>query len=113
MLLKRPKSLTPSEACSLLRQGELQFVDVREPRELAEARIPGAAHIPLAQVPARIEELDPALKYAFVCRSGKRSAAATRIAVKAGLDATNVRGGMTAWTAAGLRLTTTKKGDRR
>ena len=112
MLFKRPKTLTASEAFAALEQGDLQLVDVREPRELAEARIPGTVHIPLGQVAARVGKLDPALKYAFVCRSGKRSAAATRIAAKAGLDAANVRGGITAWTAAGLPPTTTRKGNR-
>ena len=110
MLFKRPKTLSPREASAALTAGELQLVDVREPRELAETSIPGASHIPLGQLPTKITDLDPALKYAFVCRSGKRSAAATRIAVQAGLDAANVRGGVIAWTAAELPLTTTEKG---
>ena len=112
-MLRRPKALRPSEAYDSLERGNLQLVDVREPRELAEASIPGAVHIPLGQLPDRIGKLDPGRKYAFVCRSGKRSAAATRIAVKAGLDAANVRGGVTAWTAAGLPLKTTRTADRR
>ena len=109
MLLRRSKALSPSEAHDLLRRGDLHLIDVREPRELAAASIPGAVHIPLGQLPDRIGWLDPGRRYAFVCRSGKRSAAATRIAVKAGLDAANVRGGMTAWAAAGLPLKTTRK----
>jgi rhodanese-related sulfurtransferase len=41
-----------------------------------------------------------------VCRSGGRSAAATRAALAAGLDAANVSGVMTAWAHQGLPLTT-------
>ncbi len=111
MLFTRPKPLSPSEASASFGRGDLRLVDVREPRELAEASIPGAVHIPLGQLPARIGELDPDLKYAFVCRTGKRSVAATRIAAKAGLDAANVRGGVTAWTAAGLPTNTTRKAN--
>lgn len=112
MLLRRSKALSPREAHDSASRGELQLVDVREPRELAEASIPGAVNIPLGQLPARIEELDPGRRHAFVCRSGKRSAAATRIAVKAGLDAANVRGGLTAWTVVGLPVTRTAKRNR-
>ncbi len=112
MRFKRPKTLIPAEASGLLARGDLQLVDVREPRELAEMRIPGAVHIPLGQLPVSLGKLDPACRYAFVCRSGKRSAAATRIAAKAGLDAANVRGGVTAWRVAGLPLTTTGRDNR-
>jgi rhodanese-related sulfurtransferase len=49
MLFKRPKTLTASQAFAALEQRDLQLVDVREPRELAESRIPGAVHIPLGQ----------------------------------------------------------------
>ena len=43
---------------------------------------------------------------AFICRSGARSARATRQARAAGIDAHNVRGGMIAWDRAGLPTTT-------
>ena len=39
---------------------------------------------------------------AFLCHSGARSSRATAIAIKAGYDAVNVRGGMIAWNRAGL-----------
>jgi len=42
---------------------------------------------------------------AFLCHSGARSSRATGIAIKAGHDAVNVRGGVIAWTRAGLPLT--------
>jgi rhodanese-related sulfurtransferase len=50
-------------------------------------------------------ELQGGNTVAFVCRSGARSARATRAAAKAGLDAVNVSGGVIAWTRAGLPLT--------
>jgi rhodanese-related sulfurtransferase len=105
MLLRRAKTLTPNEAAAALERGELQLVDVREAAELAEARVEGAMHIPLRTLPARLGELDSARPVAFVCRSGSRSAVATRAAARAGLDAANVRGGVVAWARAGLPLT--------
>jgi rhodanese-related sulfurtransferase len=104
MLFRRSKSLPPKEAAAALERGELQLVDVRETAELAEARVEGATHIPLAKLPARLGELDPARPVAFLCRSGSRSAIATRAATRAGLDAANVRGGVVAWSRAGLAL---------
>jgi rhodanese-related sulfurtransferase len=105
MLLRRSKTLAPNEAAAALERGELQLVDVREAAELAEVGVEGAKHIPLRMLPARLGELDPGRPVAFLCRSGSRSAVATRAAAKAGLDAANVRGGVIAWSRAGLPLT--------
>jgi rhodanese-related sulfurtransferase len=105
MLFRRSKSLAPTEAAAALERGDLQLVDVRETAELAEVRVAGAKHIPLATLPARLSELDSARPVAFLCRSGSRSALATRTATRAGLDAANVRGGVIAWSRAGLPLT--------
>ncbi|MGZ6617596.1 MAG: rhodanese-like domain-containing protein [Solirubrobacteraceae bacterium] len=108
MLYSRPKSLTPTEAAAALARGELQLIDVREPSELNEARVTGARHIPLGQLSAKLGELDRDRPIAFLCRSGSRSAIATRSATKAGFDATNVKGGISAWTRAGLPLSSTQ-----
>lgn len=111
MLFHRPKSLTPSETADAMQRGELQLVDVREPAELAQARINGATHIPLGQLGSRLGELDRGRPVAFLCASGNRSGMATRAASKAGLDASNVAGGIKAWARAGLPVTTaTRRG---
>lgn len=101
----RTRSITPAEAVEQLRGGGLVVVDVREPGELRQGRIKGARNIPLGSLPGRLGELPADRTVAFVCRSGMRSASATRKAAKAGIDAVNVRGGVTAWARAGLPLT--------
>lgn len=106
MLFRRSNSLTPSEAAAALTRGELQLVDVREPAELAQARVDGAKHIPLAQLAGRLGELDRERPVAFLCASGNRSAMATRAASKAGLDASNVAGGIKRWASSGLPVNT-------
>lgn len=108
--LARAKHLTPAEASDGLRRGELQLVDVREHAELSQGRVAGAKHIPLAQLSQRLHELDHSRPVAFLCRSGSRSALATRKAAKAGLDAANVRGGLLAWSRAGLPLSSSSRG---
>jgi rhodanese-related sulfurtransferase len=50
-------------------------------------------------------ELDRDRPVAFLCHSGARSSRATGIAIRAGYDAVNVRGGTIGWRRAGLPLT--------
>lgn len=104
VLFQRTKNLTPVQASAALRRGELQLVDVREHAELSQGRVDGAKHIPLAALSQRLHELDQERPVAFLCRSGSRSAIATRHAAKAGLDAANVKGGVLGWSRAGLPL---------
>jgi rhodanese-related sulfurtransferase len=113
MLFSRSKSLTPSDAAAGLARGELQLIDVREPSEVSEARVKGARHIPLGQLSGKLGELDRDRPVAFVCRSGSRSAIATRTASKAGLDAANVKGGVIAWERAVLPLGGRRRGGAR
>lgn len=49
------------------------IVDVREAEELAADPIPGAVHIPLMQIPERMEELPDDKPLAFVCAGNIRS----------------------------------------
>ena len=104
MLFSGLESLTSCDAAAAVARGELQLIDVREPSELSEARITGAMHIPLGRLAAKLSALDRDRPVAFRCRSGGRSAIATRSAAKAGFDAANVMGGITAWTRAGLPM---------
>lgn len=105
MLFQRNPSITPAQTARRLTAGELTLIDVREPAEVREARIDGAANIPLARLADRLRELDRSRPIAFICRSGARSATATRTALDADCDALNVKGGTIAWERAGLPLT--------
>jgi rhodanese-related sulfurtransferase len=54
--------LSADETRELLRsreQGEVQVVDVRQPREYEGGHLPGARLIPLAELSERFKELDP------------------------------------------------------
>ncbi len=75
----------------------LTVLDVREDAEWAAGHIDGAQHIPLMQVPNRMDELPAESKLLVVCRSGTRSAQATAFLNAHGVDAVNLAGGMVAW----------------
>ena len=104
MLFSKTRSMSPAEVADGLRRGWVTLIDVREPAELRSGRVKGARNIPLGQLGERMRELQGGKTVAFVCQSGARSARATRVATKAGLDAVNVSGGVMGWSRAGLPL---------
>ena len=83
---------------------QVQIVDVREPGEFTGplGHIGGAALMPMAELQARLSELDHTRPVVTVCRSGTRSAQAAVLLGKAGLtQVANLAGGMLRWRAAG------------
>lgn len=53
---------------------DLVLLDVREAEELALAAIPGALHIPMGQIKARmVTDLDPDRRVVVMCHHGIRS----------------------------------------
>ena len=94
--------LSSAEAARAARAGEVVLVDVREPDERAQARPVPSRHIALGDLPARLGELPRDRTVAFICRSGTRSARAARAAARHGLRVASVRGGLVAWSEAGL-----------
>ena len=92
------------EARTLIEQG-FQIIDVREPFEWEQGRIPKATHIPLNTLLARASELLTDNKIIFVCAEGVRSAVACEVAAAVGRsDLYNLEGGTTAWARAGNPL---------
>jgi rhodanese-related sulfurtransferase len=77
------------------------LLDVREPDEWAAGHAEGATHVPLGEVPERLDELPDADPLYVVCRSGNRSGRAVAWLARQGIESVNVAGGMRAWAAAG------------
>lgn len=99
-----PRSVDVQQAQQMNAKGAL-LLDVREPHEYASGHAPGSRLIPVGQLDKRLKEIEAYRDkpVVLICRSGKRSAAATEILQKAGFTAaTNVEGGMNAWEKAGL-----------
>lgn len=76
-------------------------VDVRTPEEFREVRVPGVVLIPLADLPARVQELPEADELLVICRSGHRSRNACEFLLQQGRQAVNVAGGTLAWVESG------------
>lgn len=76
-----------------------QIIDVRETFEYEIARIPGTKLIPLGQVVARMNEIDPARETIVHCKAGVRSAKAIAALKQVGFTGRliNLKGGITAW----------------
>lgn len=81
------------------------LLDVREDDEWALGHAPGAIHIPMADVPARFDEIDMDAQLFVVCRQGGRSLHVVEYLNNVGFEAVNVRDGMVAWQKAGRPLT--------
>jgi hydroxyacylglutathione hydrolase len=99
---RKTKTLAPAEAWAAHGERGLVLVDVRQPQEWRSGVVPGALRVPLHELSHRIGELPSEGTVAFVCRSGHRSLLAARRARRRGIDVASVKGGMVAWSAAGM-----------
>ncbi|MBI5691481.1 MAG: molybdopterin-synthase adenylyltransferase MoeB [Verrucomicrobia bacterium] len=76
----------------------VQIVDVREAFELAICRLDGAEHIPMREIPERVETLPRDRHLLILCHSGGRSRRVTDFLRARGLSAvSNIAGGIDAW----------------
>ena len=88
-----------------LATGAALLIDVRDPGEWRAGHVAGAAHIPLAQLPARLDALPRDRALLLFCESGLRSGVAAALLRHHGFArAANVAGGRVAWAAQGLPL---------
>ena len=96
MFGRRKQSRAPS-ARNLVAEGA-RLLDVRSPEEFAGGHLPGAIHIPVDELQARIYELEPRDAGVVVyCRSGRRSARAAELLRTSGFDAVHDLGSMSDW----------------
>ena len=79
-------------------------LDVREPDEWASGRVPGAVHIPMNDVPARVDELPKDAPFFVICAVGGRSRQVVDHLRGQGLNAYNVAGGTGGWVQRGWPL---------
>jgi rhodanese-related sulfurtransferase len=103
----RVRTLTIAEALAMAGREDVQFVDLRDPRELQrEGRMPGAFHCPRGMLEFWIDPESPYAKpqfqqdktYVFFCAGGWRSALAARAAQEMGLaPVAHIQGGFGAW----------------
>ena len=91
----------------------IQVVDVREPHEYADARIPGSVLVPLGMLLRSPRELLKPGPVLFICSEGIRSAVACEAAAAIGLaEVYNLEGGTGRWQAEGYPVESGAVADR-
>ena len=96
--------MSVSDLKQLMDSGKDDFVllDVRNPNEYEIARIEGSVLIPLSDLEdgsaiGKVKELVGSHRLIAHCKLGGRSAKALNILKEAGIEGTNVKGGIAAW----------------
>jgi len=80
------------------KEGMFTLLDVRQPEEYENERIPGAKLIPLPDLPNRIAEIDPEKPTLVYCAIGGRSRVGAQILAGKGFkEVYNLKGGIKAW----------------
>lgn len=97
------REVTRDEARRLVEEGA-QLVDVRAEHEWEAGRIPGAVHVPLAELNDRTGEIEQDRPVVLYCRGGTRSSMAAEALAAAGYDAAKLSGGIVGWEEEGLPL---------
>ncbi len=97
------KEVSRDEARKLIDEGA-QVVDVRADHEWEAGRIAGASHVPLPELPQRLEEIDKDRPVVVYCRGGNRSTMATDALAEAGYDAHKLSEGIVGWSGDELPL---------
>ncbi len=74
------------------------IIDVREEFELEISKIDGCIHIPMNQVPKRLDELNPDIEYIVMCRTGVRSSQICEFLSNQNFrSVSNLSGGINEW----------------
>jgi len=106
VLQPRGKRASSLQVTQLINRGRTTILDVRDAAEFANGHLRDAKNIPLADLRARIGELERAKAKStiiVVCQSGARADKAVKQLAAAGFeDVVSLDGGVTAWQAAGL-----------
>ncbi|MCZ4306847.1 rhodanese-like domain-containing protein [Zoogloeaceae bacterium G21618-S1] len=76
------------------------LLDVREPWEFELCHLDGSRLMPMSSVPARIDELDPAVDTVVICHHGGRSMQVAMFLAQRGFgQVINLAGGVAGWAA--------------
>lgn len=91
--------LTPAQLRERMEAGEdIVLLDVREHEEVAICQIEGSTHIPMGELSARLDELDPDQPIVCICHHGIRSANVAMALEQRDFDHLfNLTGGVERW----------------
>ena len=96
--VEQASRLTVEQTEAALADGEVQLVDIRNAGEVASGMIPGARHIPLAELVNRSSDLDRDTPVIVNCAGGWRSSVGASTLRSLGFtDVSDLLGGYGAW----------------
>ena len=104
-------NIEATEAVRLI-NGDATVIDLRSAEAFARGHIVNAKNIPFADLDARLDKLskNKSSPLLAVCDAGMTSTKATNVLRNAGFESVyGLKGGMTAWSQAGLPVVTGKK----
>lgn len=107
----RAPEISPKQLKQWLDEGKpIQLVDSRTELEYRQGTIGSARHAPVTTLPGSIDrlDLDPQKPVVVLCLSGHRSLPGTRLLRSRGIEAYNMKGGITAWRLKGYPINKTK-----
>lgn len=98
------KNVSVAETASAVKNGGVQFIDVRSTGEFVGGHAEKAVNMPLDKLSGMISKLDKEKPVYVICQSGMRSMRGASMLEEAGFtEVYNVSGGTSAWMSAGLK----------
>ena len=92
------RTISVDEAKTMLSDGQVETIDVREPWEYNTGHVPGARSIPLNTLLRQPRQFLTRDNLVFICASGHRSSVASEMAASLGFTKVyNVSGGTDGW----------------
>ena len=98
--------VTRADLLDLVRDGLITVLDVRPADEFALGHLPGAVNLPLSDLQARLEELDPAREVVAYCRGAYCVLSFEAVAAlrARGMKARRLEDGLPEWRVAGFPI---------
>jgi rhodanese-related sulfurtransferase len=103
-LTEQEQDLAPERVAELLREGEIQLVDIREDYEHEAGRIEGDKHVVMDRLPAEADDLTDGDPVVFYCRTGSRTSVAVQAFRASGRTVYHLDGGIVGWVERGLPI---------
>ncbi len=106
------EEVPPLELDKLRQSGEAVVIDIRNPSEWENRRIPDSLNLPLGRLPERIGDVPDDRPLVVYCGTGARALVGLGALRARGRDPVlHLRGDLGAWTDAGLPVVTASDGD--
>jgi thiosulfate sulfurtransferase len=107
----KAETIGVEEARREIAGGKATAVDVRSDEEWSESHVPGATHLPDADLDASAERPDEGARLMVIAKDGKQAAKAASSLSEQGYDAVAVDGDMDDWVSQDFKVQPTPDPD--